>query len=433
MEGQFSKYVIPSMLTMILAGFYGIVDGFFIGQVMGDDGLAAINIAWPLLSLISSVGIGIGTGGAIIMSIKKGSGLLEEAKKAEGTTIVILFIASVLATAIYLLFSPNLLRILGADGILYEYGISYMKVIAWGAFFQIMGSGLTPILKNLGKPIFAMIIMIIGMFVNIFLDWVALYVFDWGLGGIAFATCAGQASVAVFAGIAVVKDKLVHRWYLMDRFLSKEILKIGVSPFGLTMAPGVVIIFTNLQSLHYGGTAGVAVYTVMSYAAYMVYSLMQGLADGVQPIISFCKGAEDYMSLKHVMKKAFGLAGAISIVLMTAAILARYQFPIFYGVSHEVAKASIPAMLSLALAIPFIGVARIMSAYFYAIDDGKNSSILVYADPFVFTPLFLLILPLFFDILGIWLAYPATQIALTLLAVVLKRISNRKNAGISIL
>ncbi|WP_312355529.1 MATE family efflux transporter, partial [Aminipila sp.] len=236
MEGQFSKYVIPSMLTMILAGFYGIVDGFFIGQVMGDDGLAAINIAWPLLSLISSVGIGIGTGGAIIMSIKKGSGLLEEAKKAEGTTIVILFIASVLATAIYLLFSPNLLRILGADGILYEYGISYMKVIAWGAFFQIMGSGLTPILKNLGKPIFAMIIMIIGMFVNIFLDWAALYVFDWGLGGIAFATCAGQASVAVFAGIAVVKDKLVHRWYLMDRFLSKEILKIGASPFGLTMA-----------------------------------------------------------------------------------------------------------------------------------------------------------------------------------------------------
>lgn len=423
--GQFSKYVVPSMLTMILTGFYGIVDGFFIGQVMGDDGLAAINIAWPLLSLISSVGIGIGTGGAIIMSIKKGSGDLREAKKVEGTTIVSLCLVSILATIIYLFFSPNLLRILGAQGILYEYGSSYMQVIAWGAFFQIMGSGLTPILKNLGKPVYAMIIMIIGMCVNIVLDWAALYVFDWGLGGIAFATCTGQASVAILAALAVIRDKLEEKWYILNKTYAKEILKIGASPFGLTMAPGVVIIFTNLQSLHYGGTAGVAVYTVMSYAAYLVYSLMQGLADGVQPIISFCKGADDHKSLNHVVKKAFGLAGIISLILMVIIALERYQFPIIYGVSHEVALASIPAMLALVLAVPFIAIARIMSAYFYAIDDGKNSSILVYADPFVFTPLFLLVLPIFFNLIGIWLAYPATQISLTILAIVLRKISNR--------
>ncbi|MHC1722158.1 MAG: MATE family efflux transporter [Aminipila sp.] len=422
---QFSKYVIPSMLSMILTGFYGIVDGFFIGQVMGDNGLAAINIAWPLLSLISSVGIGIGTGGAIIMSIKKGSGDLKESKKVEGTTIVMLFIASIAATIIYLFFSPILLRVLGAEGILFEYGLSYMKVIAWGAFFQIMGAGLNPILKNLGKPIFAMIIMVIGMFVNIVLDWAALYVFDWGLGGVAFATCTGQAAVAVLAAFAVAKDKLNHRWYILNRTYTKEILKIGASPFGLTMAPGVVIIFTNLQSLNYGGTAGVAVYTVMSYAAYLVYSLMQGLADGVQPIISFCKGAADHESLNHVLKKAFGLAGAISLVLMIVIAITRYEFPIIYGVSHEVALASIPAMLALVLAVPFIAIARIMSAYFYAIDDGRNSSILVYADPFVFTPLFLLVLPIFFNIIGIWLAYPATQIAITILAVVLRKISNK--------
>nr|WP_315020235.1 MATE family efflux transporter [uncultured Aminipila sp.] len=423
--GQFSKYVIPSMLTMILTGFYGIVDGFFIGQVMGDEGLAAINLAWPLLSLISSVGIGIGTGGAIIMSIKKGSGNLKEAKRVEGTAIVILCLVSILATTIYLFFSPYLLRTLGADGVLYEYGLSYMKVIAWGAFFQVMGAGLTPILKNLGKPVFAMLIMVIGMCVNIVLDWAALYIFDWGLGGIAFATCAGQASVAVFAAIAVAKDKLEHNWYILNSEFTKDILKIGASPFGLTMAPGVVIIFTNLQSLNYGGTAGVAVYTVMSYAAYLVYSLMQGLADGVQPIISFCKGAADHETLNHVMKKAFGLAGAISIVLMVIIAITRYEFPIIYGVSNEVALASIPAMLALVLAVPFIAIARIMSAYFYAIDDGRNSSIMVYADPFLFTPLFLLVLPIFFNIIGIWLAYPATQISLTILAIALRKISNR--------
>ncbi|MFV0517956.1 MAG: MATE family efflux transporter [Aminipila sp.] len=419
---QFAKYVIPSIFTMILAGFYGIVDGFFIGQVMGDDGLAAINIAWPLLSLISSVGIGIGTGGAIIMSIKKGSGMLDEAKKAEGTTIILLFFSSIIFTLIYFIFSPKLLTLLGAEGILYEYGLSYMKVVTWGAFFQIMGAGLTPILKNLGRPVYAMVIMVVGMCVNIILDWVALYVFDWGLGGIALATCTGQATVSVLAVAVVLKEKLCSKWYILDKRFTKEILKIGASPFGLTMAPGVVIIFTNLQSLNYGGTAGVAIYTVMSYAAYVVYSLMQGLADGVQPIISFCKGADYTDTMHRVLKKTFVTAACISTVLMLLISLARYEFPIAYGVSHEVAIASIPAMISLVLAIPFIAIARIMSAYFYAIDDGKNSSILVYADPFLFTPLYLLLLPKICGITGIWLAYPATQISLSILSVLLSRV-----------
>lgn len=414
--GNFSKYVIPSMLTMILTGFYGIVDGFFIGQALGDNGLAAINIAWPLTSLICSIGIGVGTGGAIIISIKKGSGDLEESKKVEGATIVLLLTISIIFTMVFSIFSPQLLRILGAVGITYEYGLSYMKVIAWGTTFQIMGAGLTPILKNLGKPVFAMLIMVIGMFTNIFLDWITLYLLDWGLAGIGFATCAAQALVAILAAFAVSKEKLCNKWYILDIERSKEILKIGASPFGLTMAPGVVIILTNLQALNYGGTKAVAVYTVMSYAAYLVYSLMQGLADGVQPIISFCKGAKDYKGLKYAMKKVFIWAGILSIILMIVTTAVRYRFPILYGVSQEVAIDSISAMFALVLAIPFIAIARIMSAYFYAIDDGRKSSILVYADPFFFTPLFLVTLPLLFDIVGIWLAYPFTQIALTILA-----------------
>lgn len=418
---QFGKYVIPSMLTMILTGFYGIVDGFFIGQVMGDDGLAAINIAWPLLSLLSSIGVGIGTGGAIIMSIRKGQGKELDAKKAEGTALVLLAAASLVFMVIYLFFSGDLLKLLGAEGILYTYGTKYMKVVTWGAFFQIMGAGLNPILKNLGKPFFSMAIMVLGMCINILLDWMTLYVFHMGLEGVALATCAGQAAVFLCGGVTIFKMKICPRWYIPSKKLAAEILKIGVSPFGLTMAPGIVIIFTNLQCLNYGGTAGVAVYTVVSYAAYVIYSLMQGLADGIQPLISFCKGLGDEKGVADLLKKAFAAAGIFCIAFMIITALVRYQFPIIYGVSHEVATASIPAMMALVAAIPFIAVARIMSAYFYAIDDSRNSSILVYADPFIFTPLFLLALPKVFGIMGIWMTYPATQASIAATAFAMKK------------
>ncbi|MGN0711114.1 MAG: MATE family efflux transporter [Anaerovoracaceae bacterium] len=426
---QFAKYVVPSMLTMILTGFYGIVDGFFVGQVMGDEGLAAINIAWPMLSLLSSLGVGIGTGGAIIMSIHQGAGRPEEAERAEKTAIILLVLFSAAVTALYFGFAPAVLKVLGAEGIIYEYGMDYIKVVMWGGTLQIVGSGLTPILKNLGKPVYAMIVMITGMVVNVLFDWITLYKWQWGLSGAAFATCLGQGVVALLAVAEILRMGKGKKKTKTDMGMAGDILKIGASPFGLTFAPGIVIIFTNLQSLRYGGTDGVAVYTVMSYAAYLIYSLMQGLADGIQPIISFCQGAGDGAGMKRVLKKSLLLAGIMSVLLVAVTVSVRYEFAVLYGVSERVAREAVPAMLALAAAVPFIAVARLMSAYFYAIDDGKSASLMVYADPLIFTPVFLAGLPPVFNLEGIWLAYPATQFSLSVLAVILviyrKKLENK--------
>jgi len=219
--------------------------------------------------------------------------------------------------------------------------------------------------------------------------------------------------------VPIVKSKLSPRWYAFEKTTILEIIQIGISPFGLTIAPAVVLMLTNFQCLKYGGNAAVAVYTVMSYAAYFVYSVMQGLADGVQPLISYCTGAKDHKGLVKIIRKAFTIGFCLSGIFMVGFYLARYRFPIVYGLSHEVAIECMTAMIAVAVSAPFVVVARIMSAYFYAMDDGKNASILVYADPFVLTPLFLITLPMVMGITGIWFAYPATQIALTVLAQVL--------------
>ena len=423
---QFITYVGPSMLTMVLIGLYGIVDGYFVGQVLGDAGLAALNLVWPLTSLVSSIGVGIGTGGAIILSVKRGEGDQAGARTAGRTAIVLLMGASVLFTLFYYFFTPKIVWALGARGVLYEMGMEYIQVIVTWASAQIIGSGLVPIIKNLGHPIYAMIIMIMGMVANVVLDWLALYRWNTGLGGIALATCMGQALVAVLALLMIIKSGLVGRGNFFSLPLGRRILAIGASPFGLTVAPGVVIVFNNWQILNYGGTDELAVYTVVCYAGYVIYSLMQGLADGVQPIISFCHGAGNHRAKKRVMAAAFALGGVMSFALTLAVVVSRRSFPVFYGVSGVVADKSVSGMIWLAVAVTFIGIARIMSAYFYAIDDSLSAALMVYADPLVFTPLYLLTLAHAFGVIGIWMTYPATQCSLGLLSLVLLRIRKRR-------
>ncbi|MBI9091858.1 MAG: hypothetical protein JEZ12_21815 [Desulfobacterium sp.] len=418
---QFSRYVIPSMLSMVLVGMYSIVDGYFLCQAMGDDGLTAINLAWPLLALMTAVGTGIGTGGSIIMSIRSGGGDEAGALRAKSASLLLLLLVSIILMPAYFLLIDDVLPLLGAEGNIYEYGYNYMLVITFGTLFQVMGAGLIPVIKNIGKPIYSMIIMTIGMVTNIILDAYFMFGLKMGLEGIALATCIAQGIVAVMAIVPIVKSKLSPRWYSFERKTIVEIIQIGIPPFGMTIAPAIVLMLTNFQCLKYGGNAAVAVYTVMSYAAYFVYSIMQGLADGVQPLISYCTGAKDHKGLVKNIRKAFTLGFCLSGIFMVGFYLARYRFPIIYGLSHEVAIECMSAMIAVAVSAPFIVVARIMSAYFYAMDDGKNASILVYADPFVLTPLFLITLPMVMGINGIWFAYPATQIALTLLALVLTK------------
>ena len=422
---EFFRYICPSMLSMLLVGFYGIVDGFFIGQSLGDNGLAAVNLAWPLLVAITAIGTGIGTGGAIVMSLKSGAGETEKAKRAEGNTFTLLCMISVLLMLIFIVIADDVLKVLGADGIIFDYAMDYTQIITYGIIFQVIGAGITPIIKNLGKPVFAMITMVIGMVTNIILDAVFLLVFDMGLMGIALATCTAQAVVSILGIVVIIKSGFERKWLILDKTTVFDTLKIGGSPFGLTFAPAVVTICTNYQCLNYGGSATVAAYTVMTYGAYVIYSLLQGVADGVQPLISFYKGAGSIELLHEIIKRTIIFCAVLCVALIGLTVTSKDVFPILYGASPEVAGVASKAMLFVALSIPFIAVTRIMSAYFYATGDNKNATILVYTDPLLFTPIFLLTLPKFIGVVGIWLTYPCTQASTSALSILLNKLKKQ--------
>lgn len=196
----FFSYVVPSVLAFALSGVYTIVDGFFIGQSLGDIGLAAITLGYPVSALIGAIGTGIGLSGAIRFTILNSRG--EEEKKREcfsGTTFLMLLVG-VLLTALLFGLANTILWLLGAKGEVLTLLVDYARIIALGAIFQVLATGFVPFIRNMGGASFAMVAMILGFVTNIVLDYTFVWVIQWGMTGAALATIIGQG-VTMIASI----------------------------------------------------------------------------------------------------------------------------------------------------------------------------------------------------------------------------------------
>ena len=190
---EFFRYVIPSMLSFALSGVYAIADGFFVGNALGDNALAAVNMAFPLTAFLQAVGTGIGMGGAILYSISIGNNDEEKSRQYFGMSSLALVALGILFTVLFLIAAPAVLHLFGAVGEIQLLGEEYLKYIAFGAIFQVLGTGLVPFIRNMDSAVIAMVAMITGFITNIFLDYLFVWVLPWGMMGAAVATDIGQA------------------------------------------------------------------------------------------------------------------------------------------------------------------------------------------------------------------------------------------------
>lgn len=423
-EKQFFRYVLPSMLAMLLTGFYAIIDGFFVGRAVGDAGLAAINLAWPIAAFLLAAGTGIGAGGSVLMSTRLGENDPEGSRKAYGNTIfTLLFFSAIITVVLFLAYRP-ILDFLGATGTLFSYSAEYTQVIVLGSAFQIFGTGLVPLLRNKGKTISAMAAMVAGLLTNICLDALFIMGFGWGLFGAAFATVIAQAIVAVISLILLFsrpEDRIRVKELRPHGKTIARLAKIGLSPFGMSFAPSLVIILANWQCLAYGGDVAVAAFSVLMYFYTSAQLLMQGVGEGAQPLFSYFNGAGDRKTVHILLRRALIMVLLLSAALCVTGILFRDTIPVIFGTSPEASTLVSSALVIVSLAFPLTGAARLSSSFFYAMQKTRYSALIIYTDPLALTPLFLFLLPLAFGLTGIWLSIPAAQGALIILTALLFR------------
>lgn len=425
---KFFMNVLPAMLAFAFTGIYAIVDGWFVGQNIGDNGLAAINIAYPISALIQAMTSGIGMSGAIHIGISMGENEKEKEKRYLGNTLMLLVATCILLTAILLLTYPIILRAFGAKGELMEMAKIYIRIIIIGGVFQMFSTGLVPIIRNYEGAMYAMGSMMAGFVTNVVLDWLFVSVWKWGMSGAAIATIAGQAVTMIPCIFFLVWKKLLIGYadYTPKSTVLKEIFLVGISPFGLTLSPNLIIVILNKGAMVYGGVAATACYAVISYVVCVAQLLLQGVGDGAQPLISFYEGLKKRRELKQIRFMTYAFSIVLAVFCIAWMYLCRNVFPVFFGVSASVG-AEVGGVLPIFLAgLLFFAYTRVTTAYFYAIKKNKYAYLLIYGEPVLMTLLILCILGPVFGLYGVWYSVPVTQSIMAVISFVLIQIEKRE-------
>lgn len=427
---EYLKYIVPTMLTFTLASVYSIVDGVFVGHAVGDAGLAGINVAFPLVALVMAVGTGIGMGGGVISSIAKGSGDTAQSRRAVGTTFLMLLLAAVPIMVALILFAEPILAALGGRGETLNQAIAYIAVIAWGVPFQIFVTGCTPLIRNQGKVAFAMVVQVLAGLMNVALDYAFVILAGWGTAGAAAATVASQiaAFVLVAAFFLVKRNRIARADLRLDGRIAAHVLKLGMAPFGLTLLPEATVVAINVNAVAYGGETAVAAYAVISYTACVIQMLIQGVGDGSQPLISKHYGAGDADGVRRFRNTNYLITISLGVLGLAAMFAFREQIPLLFGASGSTAALIAWALPIFSVAYVFYGFTHASTSYFYAVDDARASSVIVYGEA-VLVVLVVFGMARIAGLDGIWVSVTIVQMVLACVAGVLLRRRHRTRAA----
>lgn len=417
----YCKSVFPAMLAFAFSGVYAIVDGLFVGNYIGDVGVSAINVSWPMVVFVQALGTGIGMSGAVNLAIAKAGGDKESERRYLGNTLVIVLVASALFTLLLSFLYPYLVHLFGGRDEIEEYANEYIKYLMWCAAVQIISTALLPIVRNYGGAFLAMSAMIAGFLTNVLLDWLMVSVLEWGMMGAALATVIGQFVTVIPCMAFLFYKKLLVR-YAIFKPRAKEcltILKVGLSPFGLTLVPTLVVVILNISALEYGGNAAVSCYAVVNYVVCVVQYLMQGVGDGSQPLISTYYGEGNGKNVRNSVALSYITALVTAFICLPAVYLLREAIPQLFGSSPSVAADAAHVLSLFVWAFPCIAIMRVSTAYFYATKTNVFAYILIYSEPVVLAILIAAGIPKALGVEGLWICLPISQGILAFIAVIL--------------
>ena len=423
------SYILPSVIALTLTSIYGVFDGIFVGHAVGDAGLAGINVAFPLQTLVMAAAMGIGMGSAVISSVEKGKGDLERSQRAAGNAFVLLLGAAIPLALLLHLGARPLCELLGGSGETLEQATLYISVIAWGVPFQVFVGGSMALIRNRGGVNYAMVTQILSGLINIVLDYLFVIAWNYGIQGAAAATVISQCFAFCSCGVffSRPKNRLPRTAFVPDGALMRHALRLGAAPFGLTLLPDATVVVINVNANLVGGEAAVATYAVISYVAFIAQLLIQGVADGSQPLISMRCGTGDADAVRRLRNTNYLVCFGIGALGLAALTLLSRQIPILFGASPATVEA-------VAHALPIYSVSYLLYAfthpsisYFYAIDDAKASTRLVIGEA-VLVVACVCVMAQTLGLDGIWWSVTVVQGLLGLLALRELRAAKRELA-----
>lgn len=326
------KFAVPSIISMLVMSLYNIVDQIFIGQCVGELGNAATNVAFPFTTLCIATTLAFGIGGASGFNLNLGAGENEKAPYFIGGSVSMMFIIGVVLSVVGLTALKPLLLFFGSTDTVLPYAMEYTKYLALGFPFAIISAGGSHLVRADGSPKFSMACNLAGAIVNVILDYLFVMVFNWKMAGAAIATVIGQilASIMVIWYLVHFKTIKLHRKHFAPQLkIVGRTVHLGMAQCLNQLAIMFVQIVMNKSLTYYGALSPygadipLACTGIIMKVNQVYFSICIGVAQGIQPIASFNRGA----GKNDRVKKTHKLAVSCNTIISTIAFIIFQLFP----------------------------------------------------------------------------------------------------------
>lgn len=432
---EFAKYTSLNVLGMIGLSCYILADTFFVAKGLGPDGLTALNLAIPMFSFISGSGLMFGMGGAIKFSILKSQKENKKANQVFTNTIIFSILLAIVFFIMGVGFSDELAQLLGAKEAVFTMSQTYLRVILLFAPMFIMNQVLLCFVRNDGAPQLSMSAMIVGSLSNIVLDYILIFPFRMGIFGAVFATgLAPIISILLLSFHLFKKHKGFHlvKCKTSLRYLG-NILSGGLPSLITEVSSGIVMIVFNFIILGLQGNIGVAAYGVIANLSLVVIAIDNGIAQGIQPLISRYYGRGDHVECKRMFHYALVLLAVISAIVYTFVYFGANQIVALFNDQHDVMLEAI-AVTGLKIYFTgcvFAGFNIILCVYFTSTEKALPAHIISLLRGIIIVVPMAFLLSWIGGMIGVWCVFPITEMVVCMLGVVLFHNRKKRNAVIA--
>ena len=416
------KFSLPTIVMMVFMSLYSMVDGIFVSRLVGTNALAAVNIVYPLISLVFAVGIMLGTGGSAVVACKMGEDKPREARRDFTTIMVFGVLLGLLMTGIGLLTLEPMLRFLGATDAIFADCYAYARMMLWFTVPSMLQMLFQMFFVTAGKAAVGLTVTVLGGVANIVLDYVFIALFGWGVGGAALATGIGY-SIPALAGLAwfALDRKKGTLFFVRPAWDGRMILQAsanGSSEMVTNLSAAVITYLFNVTMIRYLGADGVAAITIVLYAEFMLIAIYLGFSSGIAPVFSYNHGEKNVARLKWLFRLSLYFLLPCSLLTFGGALLFTEEVVgIFAARGTAVFALAVHGYGLYAFSYLFKGVNIFASSMFTALSDGITSALLSFMRTLVFILAGMHFLPRLLQIDGVWLAVPFAEVLSLVLSV----------------
>ena len=413
------KQALPASVGILVMSLNILVDTIFVGNWIGTTAIAAINIVLPVSFFIAALGMAIGVGGSSVLSRALGAGKSEKALQTFGNQITLTLSLTVSLVVFGLIFQSQIIPLFGGKGNIFSLAKIYYVIVLYGVPILALCMMGNTVIRAEGKPKYAMYAMLIPSVSNLFLDYIFIKVFQFGMYGAAWATTGSYLLSFVFilwfflSGRTELKLKLNH--FIPVYALVKEISSLGFVTLSRQAMVSITYLLMNNILFGLGGETLVVVYAII--ARMLMFSLfpVYGITQGFLPIAGYNYGASLIGRVKQTINTAIIYATLLASVVFIFLMVYPEPITLLFTNDTLVLSKAPSAMRWVFAATPIIAIQLIGAAYFQAVGKAKPALLLTLSrQGFFFIPL-ILILPKFYGELGVWISFPISDVLSTLI------------------